>query len=396
MDNATSSDTTPPSSPQPSRRSERITDSNVFSRLTSSTAGISDNESKRGLIVPASARISTKQSGPLTCTHTAEGHSKAVLSVTATEDLLFTSSKDRTGRCWDLTEGREIVTFSRHLNNVNVIKYCPQQHLVFTVSQSYVCVWDLREYTRKCIKTLSSSGLTQDEQVTSDTRQIDLPSGEHHINDIALNNSGQLLYSAAGNVVRVWDLRRFAAVGKLSGGHQAAIMVIGVDQQEQNDIVVTGSKDHYIKVFEVMSEGAGVLTPKYNLEPPHYDGIQSLAIQGNVLFSGSRDTCIKKWDLNSHSLVQSLNAAHRDWICAMNFMKGTNTLLSGCRAGYLKLWNVDTCAQIAEIKAHTSPINAIATNSSAIFTASNDHTIRIWRQKTGSQEFVMYGNDGAS
>lgn len=41
---------------------------------------------------------------------------------------------------------------------------------------------------------------------------------------------------------------RFAAVGKLSGGHQSAIMVIGVDQQEENDIVVTGSKDHYIKV----------------------------------------------------------------------------------------------------------------------------------------------------
>lgn len=53
-----------------------------------------------------------------------------------------------------------------------------------------------------------------------------------------------------------------------------------------------------------MPEGAGVLTPKYNLEPPHYDGIQSLAIQGFTLFSGSRDTCIKKWDLATQSLVQ--------------------------------------------------------------------------------------------
>lgn len=56
--------------------------------------------------------------------------------------------------------------------------------------------------------------------------------------------------------------------------------------------------------FEVMPEGAGVLTPKFNLEPPHYDGIQSLAIQGNTLFSGSRDTCIKKWDLENRALVQ--------------------------------------------------------------------------------------------
>ena len=47
-----------------------------------------------------------------------------------------------------------------------------------------------------------------------------------------------------------------------------------------------------------------MLTPKYNLEPPHYDGIQSLAIQGNILFTGSRDTCIKKWDLSTHTLKQ--------------------------------------------------------------------------------------------
>ena len=46
-------------------------------------------------------------------------------------------------------------------------------------------------------------------------------------------------------------------VGKLSGGHQAAIMVIGVDHSDDKDIVITGSKDHYIKVRTV-----GALKPK--------------------------------------------------------------------------------------------------------------------------------------
>jgi hypothetical protein len=41
-----------------------------------------------------------------------------------------------------------------------------------------------------------------------------------------------------------------------------------------------------------------------NLNPPHYDGIQSLAIRGDVLFSGSRDMCIKKWDLSKPELIQ--------------------------------------------------------------------------------------------
>jgi len=47
----------------------------------------------------------------------------------------------------------------------------------------------------------------------------------------------------------------------------------------------------------VMEDSVGVLSPKYNLEPPHYDGIQSLCLMGDLLFTGSRDTCIKKWDL---------------------------------------------------------------------------------------------------
>jgi len=44
--------------------------------------------------VPISAKPgTTSRLAPVSCTHTAEGHNKAVLSVDATEELLFTSSK---------------------------------------------------------------------------------------------------------------------------------------------------------------------------------------------------------------------------------------------------------------------------------------------------------------
>lgn len=106
-------------------------------------------------------------------------------------------------------------------------------------------------------------------------------------------------------------------------------MCLAVNDRGMDGItVITGSKDHYIKVgarrsptpllypasdvicpsllqvFEVSDVQSGIHTPKLNLEPPHYDGIQSLAIKGDHLFSGSRDTCIKKWDLANQFLVQ--------------------------------------------------------------------------------------------
>ncbi|KAJ8880507.1 hypothetical protein PR048_016977 [Dryococelus australis] len=57
-------------------------------------------------------------------------------------------------------------------------------------------------------------------------------------------------------------------------------------------------------MFEVNSSAGQVFTPKVNLDPPHYDGIQCLAIQDTILFSGSRDMCIKKWDLSRQELIQ--------------------------------------------------------------------------------------------
>ena len=42
---------------------------------------------------------------------------------------------------------------------------------------------------------------------------------------------------------------RNCAVGKLAGGHQAAVMCLAVDSTVPGqDIIATGSKDHYIKV----------------------------------------------------------------------------------------------------------------------------------------------------
>ena len=40
------------------------------------------------------------------------------------------------------------------------------------------------------------------------------------------------------------------SVGKLGGGHQAAIMCLAVDSTiPGQDVIATGSKDHYIKVI---------------------------------------------------------------------------------------------------------------------------------------------------
>ncbi|CAB1313447.1 unnamed protein product [Coregonus sp. 'balchen'] len=323
-------------------------------------------EIKQGVINPVPSSKGSR-SATLQCVHVAEGHTKAVLCVDSTDDLLFTGSKDRTCKVWNLVTGQEIMSLAGHPNNVVSVRY--SSSLVFTVSTSYIKVWDIRD-SAKCIRTLTSSGQVTpgDACASSTNRTVTIPAGENQINQIALNPSGSVLYAAAGNSVRVWDLRRFVSTGKLTG-HLGPVMCLTVDQSGNGqDLVISGSKDHYIKLFDVTEGALGAISPTHNFEPPHYDGIESLVVQGDVLFSGSRD---------------NVPNAHRDWVCALGVVPGSPALLSGCRGGVLKLWHADTLGALGELKGHESPINGISTNSSHLFTASDDRTVKIWRARGG-------------
>nr|XP_035930336.1 kinesin-like protein KIF21A isoform X17 [Halichoerus grypus] len=366
----------PPSSP-PSRPRNEL---NVFNRLTVSQGNTSVQQDK-GIINPFPASKGIRTS-PLQCIHIAEGHAKAVLCVDSTDDLLFTGSKDRTCKVWNLVTGQEIMSLGGHPNNVVSVKYCNYTSLVFTVSTSYIKVWDIRD-SAKCIRTLTSSGQVTlgDACSASTSRTVAIPSGENQINQIALNPTGTFLYAASGNAVRMWDLKRFQSTGKLTG-HLGPVMCLTVDQiSNGQDLIVTGSKDHYIKMFDVTEGALGTVSPTHNFEPPHYDGIEALTIQGDNLFSGSRDNGIKKWDLAQKDLLQQVPNAHKDWVCALGVVPGHPVLLSGCRGGILKLWNMDTFVPVGEMKGHDSPINAICVNSTHIFTAADDRTVRIWKAR---------------
>ncbi|XP_034735380.1 kinesin-like protein KIF21A isoform X4 [Etheostoma cragini] len=364
-------------SPEPSPFSRRKT----YNKAQAAADRAKVKEIKQGVINPVPPTKSSR-SATLQCVHVAEGHSKAVLCVDSTDDLLFTGSKDRTCKVWNLVTGQEIMSLAGHPNNVVSVRY--SSSLVFTVSTSYIKVWDIRD-SAKCIRILTSSGqVTVGDVCASNTsRTVTIPAGENQINQIALNPNGTVLYAAAGNSVRVWDLRRFASTGKLTG-HLGPVMCLTVDQSGNNqDLVITGSKDHYIKLFDVAEGSLGSIGPTHNFEPPHYDGIESLVVQGDIFFSGSRDNGIKKWDLDRKDLLQQVPNAHRDWVCALGVVPGSPALLSGCRGGVLKLWHTDTLGTLGELKGHESPINGISTNSSHLFTASDDRTVKIWRARGG-------------
>uniref|UniRef100_A0A4W5QZ68 Kinesin family member 21A n=1 Tax=Hucho hucho TaxID=62062 RepID=A0A4W5QZ68_9TELE len=321
----------------------------------------------------------------LQCVYVAEGHTKPVVCVDCTDDLLLTGSKDRTCKVWNLVTGQEIMSLGDHPSSVVSVRYCSS--LVFTVSTAYIKVWDIRD-SAKCIRTLTSSGQVSTGDSCVSLRSLSIPPGENQINQISLNPTGSYLYSASGNSVRMWDLRKFVSTGKLTG-HLGPVLCLTVDQSGNGqDMVLTGSKDHTLKMFEVTEGVQGSIVSCHNFEPPHQEGVVSLAVQGDSLYSSSRDYCIKKWDLSRKRLVQQVACAHSDWVSALGVVPGCPVVLSADRGGLLKLWHADTLAPLGDLRGHDSPVNGLATNSSQLFTASDDRTVKIWQAKGSLEEGI--------
>ncbi|XP_005725153.1 kinesin-like protein KIF21A isoform X1 [Pundamilia nyererei] len=338
-------------------------------------------EGHRGVINPVTSPKNSR-GGKLQCVYVAEGHTKPVLCVDATDDLLFTGSKDRTCKVWNLVTGQEIMSLADHPSSVVSVRYTSS--LVFTVSTAYIKVWDIRD-SAKCIRTLTSSGQVGSGDTCSSARSLSIPPGESQINQITLNHTGSFLYAAAGNAVRMWDLRKFASTGKLTG-HLGPVMCLTVEKLGSGqDLVLTGSKDHHIKMFEVTEGAQGSITSCHTFDPVHQDSVESLTVHGDFFYSSSRDYYIKKWDLASKKLLQSVNAK-ADWVSALGVVPGSPVLLSGCRGGLLRLWHTDSLAPLGEVQGHDSPINGLATNSSQLFTASDDRTVKIWEAKASLED----------
>lgn len=306
----------------------------------------------RGNIRAYSGNINRFRSSPITLSHVAAGHSKAVLTLDSFDNKLVTGSKDRTAKVWDLSTGQELAALVGHNNSVTKVRYDKTSQLYMTVSSSYVKVWDLRESSTKCIRNMCSSGLVFDgntalnmmkstnrvNQQSEASSSSSSSSDSQLINDLCIDDNGSYMYLAAGNTIKIWDLRQFTEIAKLTGGQNSSIMTMMID----NNQIITGSKDHYIRVFDLQpnfsmfnqhsssstsnstfmssSDGGssngsgqsqdgslfngGVMVNKYNMMPPHYDGVQSLCKIDDTLFSGSRDMCIKKWSMADHQCKQ--------------------------------------------------------------------------------------------
>ncbi|XP_067951912.1 kinesin-like protein KIF21A [Watersipora subatra] len=249
----------------------------------------------------------TNSNQSLICVKKAVGHTKAVLSICAADNLLVSGSKDLTCKVWDMSIGSEVLCLGGHPNYVSKVRYCEVSWLVYTVSNSFVKI---------------SSGLVHDSipvEPASSSQAI-LQQGEQQIFDIQVSRDGHKLYTTTGTIVRLWDLNT----------HKSAALLFSPK--------VTSSNQSLICVKKAVG---------------HTKAVLSICAADNLLVSGSKDLTCKVWDMSIGSEVLCLGG-HPNYVSKVQYCE-VNRLAYTVSNSFVKMWDIRAGAKCITVLRGLSP-----------------------------------------
>lgn len=133
----------------------------------------------------------------------------------------------------------------------------------------------------------------------------------------------------------------------------------------------------------------------------HAEAVISVAFSpsGRYLASGSGDTTVRFWDLNTET-PQFTCKGHKHWVLFIAWSPDSKKLASGCKNGEILLWNPVNGEQLGKVfKSHRQWITWLSweplhknPNSRYLASSSKDSTIKIWDTTTGRLSKTLSGH----
>ncbi|CDS02883.1 hypothetical protein LRAMOSA00286 [Lichtheimia ramosa] len=117
----------------------------------------------------------------------------------------------------------------------------------------------------------------------------------------------------------------------------------------------------------------------------HAGPVTSLALSpdGSILWTGSWDKTIKKWDTKTGECIATLHG-HTDFVKSLLLVG--STLYSGSSDTHIRQWNTETNECIATLKKHSRAIESLAVDTPGryLYAASSDRLISKWEIATNN------------
>ena len=244
-----------------------------------------------------------------------------------------------------------------------------------------------------------------------------IPKGEFDIRDIAIGPDSQILASATGGTVKLWDLQARKLLRELTNYADGLCLSIAISPDGK---IIAGACQEYSVAVWNLQTGEYLKTLNYITEFLHdFSSVAFLSDNVTLIAGGTGIT--EMWDLrtgkslnrrvigagshlalspNGHLIGGNLNVVEMAQIPRTGPLHRIDPLPSGvkrvaisrdglvCAAGFLngtiKLWQWKTFAE-RTIPAHSNTVKSIAFSSDGqtLVSASSDKSIKFWNVETG-------------
>ncbi|BFZ18984.1 hypothetical protein BsWGS_22022 [Bradybaena similaris] len=134
----------------------------------------------------------------------------------------------------------------------------------------------------------------------------------------------------------------------------------------------------------------------------HADAVLFVAFSpnGRYLASGSGDTYVRFWDVNTET-PEFKCKGHQHWVLCLAWSPDGRKLASGCKGGKVCLWNPATGKQISRpLTGHSDYISTLAwkplhldPECRYLASSSKDRTVRIWDVMTFKTHLIISGHN---
>ncbi len=150
-----------------------------------------------------------------------------------------------------------------------------------------------------------------------------------------------------------------------------------------NDSIITGSDDSLIKIWDIET---GALK---KILIGHIGGVWSLESSDKFLISGATDRTLRIWDMDSGRTIHEL-LGHTSTVRCLTIFR--DKIISGSRDATIRIWNLHTGESIKTLTGHTGSVRCIDICDYFIVSGSYDNTCRVWNVETGECLYELIGH----
>jgi WD40 repeat protein len=127
----------------------------------------------------------------------------------------------------------------------------------------------------------------------------------------------------------------------------------------------------------------------------HKHTLSCLSIDQNLAVTGSWDTTLRVWDLDTYSNLTTLERPGEiGYIRCCQIDKSRGMVVSGSNDNSVKLWDLETSVHLDTIRGHEGAVTGLTFKEDRLVTGSWDKTVRMWSLKDKECTLILRDTSG--